>query len=518
MSTSGVEHSSLRTEPVTTPPDQDAAGGPSIGTRGVRGALSLILRQGVTQLLSVAAGIALFNLLTPADLGVYAIVLLSYSVLLAFGDAGLGASLVQQRHEPTEHEISLIFTGQQVIVVSLAVIGALATPFVVRAFSLGAEIRPLLWCACGAFLVASVGTISTARLERNLRFGRLGAIGIVQSVAFSGVSVLLAATGHGAASMGLALLVQSVLGAVLAYASAPYRFRVEWDPSELRRRLAFGLPVQGSQVVSLAKDSITPVLALLLLGKAQVGQINFAGQLTAYAAIGLMALGKLYLPLFSRLAHDRDRLREATEYTVLFANALVAPIAVLTLVYAQPVMHLIFSVSEPDKWDPALPLFYIMWASNLFVPTSTPLLGLMSALGRPKIALMMGLIWMSATWIIGAPLIAVMGAAGFAVANLAVQLTNLVLFRIASRELGLRLWPPIVKPWSLGLVLGVLALCVRMLLPPRNQLELVGELLLGCVIYLLLLLAVLKDERRTFIRLVALRTKPVVPGPWKDLR
>nr|WP_231135326.1 oligosaccharide flippase family protein [Motilibacter deserti] len=479
-----------------------------IGTKGVRGAVSLIARQGFTQVLSLGAGIALFNLLDPGDYGIYAVVLFCYSLLLAFGDAGLGASLVQQREAPTRRQLAVVFTGQQALVVPLAVVGALVAPFVAKAYDFGDEILPLLWSSCAAFVVTSLGTLSSALLERDLRFGRLGLIGVLQSTTFSGVALALAATGHGASSMGIALLAQSVLGAVLFYASAPYRPQFAWDWEQLKGRLRFGIPVQGVHVVSLAKDSINPVFAGLLLGKVDVGNINFAGQFTAYAAIGLMALSKLYLPLFSRLADDRARLREATERVVLFANTLVAPIAVLTLVFAGPLVTQVFSASDPGKWDPALPLFYIMWASNFFVPTATPLLGLMSALGRPGVALTMGLVWMVSTWIAGGPLILAFGAVGFAVANLLVQLTNLLLFRIAMRELGLRLLTPIVKPWALGLATGVVALGIREALPPDGLVLLVTELAIGGLVYAALAAVVLAPERREFLRLFLGRNEP----------
>ena len=65
----------------------------------------------------------LARILAPADFGVFAVIVLLTSVLVPFGDLGLGATLIQRREPPTERDLATAFTAQQVMWLILLAIG-----------------------------------------------------------------------------------------------------------------------------------------------------------------------------------------------------------------------------------------------------------------------------------------------------------------------------------------------------------------------------------------------------------
>src|SRR4051794_31103425 len=81
----------------------------TIKHRARRGVLILALRTVLVQIAVLGGQVALARLLDPRDFGVFAIVQFALSFFTFFGDAGLGASLIQKKIAPTHRELSSVF-------------------------------------------------------------------------------------------------------------------------------------------------------------------------------------------------------------------------------------------------------------------------------------------------------------------------------------------------------------------------------------------------------------------------
>ncbi|MGA7709653.1 MAG: polysaccharide biosynthesis C-terminal domain-containing protein, partial [Acidobacteriaceae bacterium] len=177
----------------------------------------------------------------------------------------------------------------------------------------------------------------------------------------------------------------------------------------------------------------------------------WANMIAAYPVLILFVLQRLYMPAFARLQNHRAQLIALAENVIWATNAIAAPLAILTLVMIVPITTLVYGT----KWLVALPYFYLFWGANLFVPSATPAMGLLNALGKSKIALLFAFIWMAGTWIIGAPLILLYGAIGFAIANLVVMFSAFWLYRAAQRQVPFRLLPVIAPVWVIAAISGI---------------------------------------------------------------
>jgi PST family polysaccharide transporter len=458
------------------------------------------MRRGLGAVISMAGSVFLARLLAPRDFGIFAVMTFVFAFGESLCDGGLAGSLVRQAHPPTKAELDIVFTAQQLVM--WIVSAALALVAASLPGRVPSAVIFLLACVAAALLLSGFQIIPVAQLERDLRFGRLGYIETAETICFYGVAVGLASAGFGVRSFGIALVVQAVVGTAACLASAPYLPRLSWSRTELRARYAFGLPFQGVELLSLAKDSFTPFFVGLLLGAREVGYITWANQAVAYALIALMALSRLYLPVFARLQDCPDRLGVAVERTILLANALTVPAAVFVLVFAGPLVDIVFG----QKWEPALPLVYIMWSANLLVPTATPLMGLVTALGYPRFGFKMALVWMLGTWLIGGPLVGVIGVTGFAVANLVVQSSNFLLFRRAKQLVPLHLLRAAAPPWLVAAGLFPCLLLLRWTWPPHGASELALECGAWLVVYGAALVVTTRDRGREFVSL--LRGRP----------
>ncbi len=446
-----------------------------IGRRTLQGATALGIRQVVAQSLNVLGAVLLARLLTPAEFGIFAIVVFLRTFLLAFGDAGLAASLIREPREPAEVEYRAVFAFQQILVVAICAVFWVLSPIVAHLYHLPDSEAWLFRLVALSLLCTSFQVIPTVRLERNLIYGKLAFIEIAMAAVFNGSAVGLAWIGWGAMSFGVALLARSLVGAVLANVVSPWRMGWSLSWKKVKPHLRFGLPYQGITFVSLLKDSIGPLYIGVLLGAAQMGYVSWASTFAAWPVLAIAVFQRVYLSAFSRMQNHPGSLARFVERSIQATNAIVAPGAILVLVFAVPITRIVFG----EKWLVALPLFYLFWSGSLFAPTFIPLVSLLNALGRSRLTFLFALFWMAGTWVLGVPFIWLWGPLGYAAAVLVVNLSNIFLCRVAQSEGRFRVLPVVAPIWAWAITVGILAYGLQLIWRPSS----VPELLMAAAAY-----------------------------------
>jgi O-antigen/teichoic acid export membrane protein len=224
----------------------------------------------------------------------------------------------------------------------------------------------------------------------------------------------------------------------------------------------------------------------------------------AYPVLALMVLQRVYLPAFARMQTHKERLGEFVEKVILATNAVVAPLAIFSIVLIRPLTVMIFGA----KWLVALPLFKFFWLANIFVATATPLMGLLNALGRSRTTFGFAVGWMLGTWALGVPLTLFLGVVGFALANLIVNLSNLVLFRLARNYVNFRILPIILPEWLLAVAMGLVIYGLKTVWPVQSLLSLSCYGILAIVFFGLGMLVLYSSD----IAGVWASLKPSLPG------
>ena len=467
------------TEPILQINPEPAIGVSEIAGRAVRGVVALGSRQILVHGMNLVGNVLLARLLSPTDFGVYAVVIFLITFLGTFGGTGLASNLIRKVETPTENEYSAVFTAQQGVLLLVTGVLALMAPKLTRIYHLPPQYVWLFWLAAIALLTTSLTVIPQIKLERELAFSKLAIAEVWQTIIFNVCAVGLAWKGYGGMSFGVALLARSMTGVIAIYLVEPWLPHWHWDREIVRRNLSFGIFYQFSQVLSLIKDAVAPLLLGLVLGAAAVGYTSWASMLASYPVLGLMILQRVYLPMFSRLQHEPAALQRFVEKVVLATNAVAAPIAVFSLALVYPLTALVYGT----KWFVAVPLFILFWTTNLFSPTATPLLGMLNAMGFSRIAFGFTLLWMVMTWAIGIPLVFRMGVSGLAWANICVQLSNLVLFAVAKRKLPLRIFTAITPGWLVAAAVGLLLWWANRIHPVHSAAMLVIYLVAGSLVY-----------------------------------
>jgi O-antigen/teichoic acid export membrane protein len=451
----------------------------TIARDAVRGGGLLGLRQVFAQVLNLAGYAVLARLLGPAEIGVLGIVLFVFAFLGTCGGAGLQASLIRLPDEPTAEEYRAVFTLQEAFMGIVALATFAAAPWLAALYGRPPAEAWLFRLVGAALVTSSFQAIPAAVLERRLDFGKVALVEVAQAVAFNVVVVGLVWIGWGTASFGVALLTRALVGAVLATLASPWSARPLVDWARASAFLRVGAPLQGTALVSQLKGSITPIFIGLAAGAATVGYVQWAQTLAAGPLWASMVLSRVYLPTFARVQRDRPTLGRFVAGAVRATHALVAPCAILVLALIQPITVLVFGT----QWLPALPIFLLLWVGNLLIPTSTAVLAFLAALGDTRTSLRFAVIWLVTTWILGVPLVLAFGGVGYALANLGVLATHLLLFRVARTQVELHLVTATVPVWLWAGSVGVVVHLATRVYPCTSLVVLGGYLAAGGLAY-----------------------------------
>ncbi len=419
--------------------------------RSIRGAVSLGGGQVAGQILNICGSLLLARILAPEDFGLVAILTFFLSLLTALGDLGLSMSLVRHLTEPSDDEYRGVSSFQQVVALGIALTALAATPWVARSYRLASDDWWLLPAMTVAIVADSFRFLPLTRLERRLAFERVGAVEVVQAIVFNATLISLALMGFRAASFAIAVMVRSVTGAAVAIAIGPHLSGWRWSLTNATRFLRFGLPYQGVHFITVLKNSIVPVFIGLLLGTAAVGHLAWAAMVAGFPQTGLILLQRLYVGSFGRLQDHPDELRQFVNHVVWVAHAVVAPLAVLTLVLIDPIVRLVFG----DPWIGSIPLVFWMWLGCLVIPTLAPLTGLLHAMGQSRVVFRATLIGTVATWVVGVPLALMLGEVGVAMASLLVHVAGVAIWAAARRAVGLRVLGPVLTIWGCAALAGL---------------------------------------------------------------
>ena len=201
----------------------------SVTRRTVHGVFALGVRQVFVQGTRILGGIFLARLLTPGQFGIYAIVLYVQTFLMAFGDAGLAASLVRQHEEPETTDYRAVFTIQQMFVFVVTLLMWFASPFMASRYHLGPQDAWLFRLIAISFLTTSFMVVPLIRMERHLAFNKVALIDSAQAIVFNVLAVYFAWRGLGAYAFVWALLLRSLVGTVIANWISPWRIGWHWD-------------------------------------------------------------------------------------------------------------------------------------------------------------------------------------------------------------------------------------------------------------------------------------------------
>ena len=324
----------------------------SIKARSLTGTLTLISRSFLIQFIATGGLFLLTVFLSRPDIGLFIAVNSLVPILGYFSDIGLAASIVQKKTSVTVSDLRTTFTLQQILVLTLILITLGLSPFLARYYHFSGPGLWLLYSLLAGFFLASLKTIPSVILERQLRFEILASVEVIENIVFYLIAVFLAWRGFGVAAYAWAVLLRGIIGTAMLYLLSPWPIGLAVSRSSLKVLLSFGLPYQLNTLLANIKDNFLDVLLWRIIGANGVGIIGWAQSWSQKPLSFIMDnVTKVTFPGFSRLQDHPEELRHGIEKMLFFITFLIFPTVAGMAVLAPQLVRLI---PRYDKWEVAL--------------------------------------------------------------------------------------------------------------------------------------------------------------------
>jgi len=410
----------------------------------VRSSIALTGRTFLLQLISFGSTFVLTILLSPRVFGVFFVVSAVISFLNYFSDIGLAAALVQKKEDPDRTELVSVFTIQEFIVLLIIFAAFLLTPQISRFYSLSADGVFLLKALLVSFFLASLKTIPSILLERNLEFSRLVLPQILENIAFYAVAITLAVLNFEVASFAWAAIARGIIGTVAIYIVAPWMPGIGFSYYSVKKLISFGIPFQTNSLLALIKDELLTLYLGKILPFSYIGLLGWAKKWAEVPLRLIMdSVIKVTFPAFSRIQNNKTLLTAALNRTVFYLALFILPVSFTLIIYIKPLIYLI---PKYQKWQPALFAFYLFAVSAIFSAFSSPVVNALNALGKIKktLGLMVG--WTILTWILVPFLTRLVGLNSWPVSSLIISLTVFIPVAMLKRFVSFNFLDNFLKP------------------------------------------------------------------------
>jgi O-antigen/teichoic acid export membrane protein len=330
-----------------------------------------------TEVLQLAAAIALARLVTPADFGnaSVALIFLPLSVILTY--EGFGSALVQRKLVHDGHfeaaTLTSLAAGFALTIATYLLAPLIAAPI------FNPEIAHLIQLVSPVFALAGLGTVSRAILSRRLDFRLISMIEAGSLALGAFISVALAALGMGADAIVLGGVAAAGLASLALLAVTP-RSRPRWRGREASEIVRFGGPASAAGVVYVAISNVDYAVLAARLNPAQVGIYWRAFQLGVLYQDKLSGIMmRLAFPIYSRTG-DLAEMKSLHERATRIHGAVVAPLLAILIVTAPELVPLVFG----DAWRAAVEPAQILAVAGMIAAILTGYPQVMLAAGRPK--------------------------------------------------------------------------------------------------------------------------------------
>jgi len=442
-------------------------------------ALSLFFQSGYSAVLGLGANLAITILLSPEIFGIYITVLSMISLLNYFSDIGLAASLVQKKGV-SDYDIRTTFTVQQILVMTIVIIGYLLTGFVQRFYKLPQAGVYLYWALLISFVLSSLKTIPSILLERKIKFQKIVMVQIIENTLFYLTIIILAVLKFGLMSFTFAVLVRSIAGLITIYSIAPWQPKIGISFVSLKKLLSFGLPFQASSFLALFKDELITLYLGKTLGFTGLGYIGWAKK-WAEAPIRIIMdnISRVLFPVIARIQQDKNKVGRLLDKILYYQTILLAPIIMGSFIVMDSFIKIIPRYS---KWEPALPLFYLMCISSFLSSYSSPFTNLFNAMGKAKTTFLFMTLWTVSTWIFTPILTHYFGFYGFPMTQVILSFAFILVISKARELVKFHFIKSVKQPIIAAILMGIIISLIN-LFTLNSILNLIMLIIVGGLIY-----------------------------------
>ena len=339
--------------------------------------------QGVRLLVSLAIA----RLLTPAEYGLTAIILVFVGIAEVLINSGFAKAIIQ-KPEPSHEELCSVFYFNILISIVCAAALALGGP-AIAAYYRNSILAPLAAVMSVDFVISAFGLVQNTLLTKRLDFKTQFRARVTGTVLSGVVGIGMAMAGCGVWSLVGQCLVANA-GTVACYWIRPC-WTPSWlfHPRALKPMFGFGSKLLASAVVDVLFRNVYVLIIGKVVSPAELGLYSRAQQLQQMPVDNICTMTERVLfSSFASIQHDKEHLRRALRKTITSLAMIVFPAMVGLALVARPLVL----VALKEKWAGCIPYLQLLCVVGAFYPAQLMNLSALTAQGRSDLFLRLEII------------------------------------------------------------------------------------------------------------------------------
>jgi PST family polysaccharide transporter len=302
-------------------------------------------------------------------------------------DFGLLQAVVQ-RPNLTEEQLSSVFWINVGLGGVLTFLLMLLAPLLAWMYG-EPRVLPITIALGGLVMVAALGMVPAALLNRRMQFGALAITDTCSLFAGVVVGVLCAWQGWGVWSLVISQAVNSFTSVILAWIFSNWRPLFSRRAPEAAAIIRFGGNVTIANIAGYLNFTFGNVMIAMVLGEVALGLYDRAWKFAVQPFSLITApITRIAVPVLSRLFHSNERYRRSFVQMLQVMLLAISPAVLWAMFMAKPLILL----SLGPRWSETIPIFSWILLGVLITPLNTSISWLFISQGRSREQMMMSVV------------------------------------------------------------------------------------------------------------------------------
>ena len=362
----------------------------SLGKRTFRGFVSYGGATIVVRILGMVGSVFLARLIEPQAFGLVALCYLVLSVVSLLAPLGLAGALIQHRGDPDRASFQVFVVALLAGVIAFLTVNLAKQPI---ASFLGEPalvgVLPLLSLL---ILVEALDRVPDARMQKDLKFERLGSVLVASELTYYSVAISFASFGHGLWSLVYGALAKAAVATIVSWTLVGswgwLRWR-GWDSQVMRSLLRYGLQTVGGRAAYYFVLNVDNFVVGRQLGVQALGYYSKAFDFTTKSVDHVnKVLATVLFPSYSSIQDDLPRLSKAYLKGLQLLSSVTVPASMALFMLADRLVPVLFG----PRWIPMVPILEALTFMSLVKPISSTTAAVFSAVGRPSYNMHAGIV------------------------------------------------------------------------------------------------------------------------------
>lgn len=323
----------------------------------------------------------LARLLSPADFGLVALVMVLMTFALTVFDLGMGVAVIQ-RQGMTAEELSSFFYACLLLGTIFAA-GLYGLADTAALFFKKPGLAPLVKILSPAFVFLAGGYALRTLLEKELNFKKIAMVQLAGIGIYSLSAIFLAQLGYGIRSLIYSLILRYLSEAFLLFGVTEKRPLLRFRFRDLAQLQPFARFVLGERLLNYLLRNLDHIVIGRFLGATALGYYSVAYQIMSYLiCIISEIMSKVFLPAFSIIQADVEKLKYTYLKLVKYVSLVSFPFMALLAAMAPETVLAFLG----QKWLPMIPVLRVLCYIGAFHSVATFSTTVVYSKGRSDLA------------------------------------------------------------------------------------------------------------------------------------